>query len=234
MCFTLFSLFSTLHLHHQSCFRTHCTNKIIAQKYTTVNAPITTNTTKSHHFRKKNIYRCCCCSVSVPPWSCASPGLRLRPHRSKRISNAMHDITSNALNSNAHGNSGSANTYRQSAGPGTIHASSSGYGSNSSSSSSGTPRRSWSSYAFNNKNFPDGKLSYECSAASGQASSPSSVYNSSSSSASKQSSATNSGGGKQLGYGGNLSSSAASALAARNRFERSSHDVMARASQIVM
>lgn len=79
MCFTLFSLFSTLHLHHQSCFRTHCTNKIIAQKYTTVNAPITTNTTKSHHFRKKNIYRCCCCSVSVPPWSCASPGLRLRP-----------------------------------------------------------------------------------------------------------------------------------------------------------
>lgn len=143
----------------------------------------------------------------------------------------MHDITSNALNSNS--TSGSGITYRQSLGSGTVQAmnsSGSNYGS-----ATGTPRRSWSSYAFNNKNFPDGKLSYECTAASGQPnqqqSSPSSVYNSSASSGKQL--ATNSGGGgagKQLGYGGNLSSS----LAARNRFERSSQDVMARASQIVM
>ncbi|XP_062564163.1 unconventional myosin-IXa-like isoform X2 [Armigeres subalbatus] len=140
---------------------------------------------------------------------------------SKRISNAMHDITSNALNSNAHG---SGNIYRQSLGPGTVQAA-------TNSSATGTPRRSWSSYAFNNKNFPDGKLSYECAAGSGQAS-PSTVHNSSS--AGKQSSAANSSGaGKQLGYGGNQSSSSSS-LAARNRFERSSQDVMARASQIVM
>ncbi|XP_062564162.1 unconventional myosin-IXb-like isoform X1 [Armigeres subalbatus] len=139
----------------------------------------------------------------------------------KRISNAMHDITSNALNSNAHG---SGNIYRQSLGPGTVQAA-------TNSSATGTPRRSWSSYAFNNKNFPDGKLSYECAAGSGQAS-PSTVHNSSS--AGKQSSAANSSGaGKQLGYGGNQSSSSSS-LAARNRFERSSQDVMARASQIVM
>lgn len=145
----------------------------------------------------------------------------------------MHDITSNALNSNSNSNSGSGITYRQSLGPGTVQALNSSGGS-SYASAAGTPRRSWSSYAFNNKNFPDGKLSYEYTAASGQPnqqqSSPSSVYSSSASSG-KQST-TNSGGGagKQLGYGGNLSAS----LAARNRFERSSQDVMARASQIVM
>ncbi|XP_021704906.1 unconventional myosin-IXa isoform X4 [Aedes aegypti] len=161
-----------------------------------------------------------------------SAGIKHRKERadqsySKLSTKSRYRAPNESIVSNAHGNSGSGNAYRQSVGPGTVHASSN-YGSNS--SAAGTPRRSWSSYAFNNKNFPDGKLSYECSATSGQAnSSPSSVYNSSS--ASKQSSTTNSGGGgKQLGYGGNLSSS----LAARNRFERSSHDVMARASQIVM
>ncbi|XP_062564164.1 unconventional myosin-IXa-like isoform X3 [Armigeres subalbatus] len=155
-----------------------------------------------------------------------SAGIKHRKERadqsySKLSTKSRYRAPNESIVSNAHG---SGNIYRQSLGPGTVQAA-------TNSSATGTPRRSWSSYAFNNKNFPDGKLSYECAAGSGQAS-PSTVHNSSS--AGKQSSAANSSGaGKQLGYGGNQSSSSSS-LAARNRFERSSQDVMARASQIVM
>lgn len=147
---------------------------------------------------------------------------------SKRISNAMHDITSTAGSNN---NSNSV-SYRQSLGPGTVQSS-----YNSTSGGGGTPRRSWSSYAFNNKNFPDGKLSYESTQnqppqqTSGASASSAlySVYssNASGSNSSGKQSAANAG---SAGTSGKLSSS----LAARSRFERSSQDVMARASQIVM
>ena len=153
---------------------------------------------------------------------------------SKRISNAMHDITSSA---GSNSNSNNSVSYRQSLGPGgTVQAS-------FSSSGGGTPRRSWSSYAFNNKNFPDGKLSYEStqnqqqhpqqnqSSGSSASSSLYSVYssNASSSNSSGKQSAANAG-----NTGGTGSGKLSSSLAARSRFERSSQDVMARASQIVM
>ncbi|XP_058824121.1 unconventional myosin-IXb-like isoform X2 [Topomyia yanbarensis] len=145
---------------------------------------------------------------------------------SKRISNAMHDITSNATN-NSHSGSASSGgvSYRQSLGSATTQALNNSFGA-SSGGGAGTPRRSWSSYAFSNKNFPDGKLSYECQQQQQQqqqqssSGSQSSVYSNSG----KQST-TNAAGGK-MGYN--------SSLAARNRFERSTQDVMARASQIVM
>ncbi|GAB0091609.1 hypothetical protein DMENIID0001_064650 [Sergentomyia squamirostris] len=68
-----------------------------------------------------------------------------------------------------------------------------------------SPRRSWSSIAFNNKNFPDGKLGYE---------------NSQNSSNNNNNNADSSGNNKLFAKG-------------FSKFERSSQDVMARASQIV-
>ncbi|XP_055644100.1 unconventional myosin-IXa-like isoform X4 [Toxorhynchites rutilus septentrionalis] len=139
------------------------------------------------------------------------------------------------------GNAGGI-SYRQSVGPGTTQA------FNNRDYASGTPRRSWSSYAFNNKNFPDGKISYECQQQqqphqlhqqqqqppSPDSSSTSGHQSSNASSSGKQTTATNAGG--SLGnIGGKLdSASYNSSQAARNRFERSTQDVMARASQIVM
>ncbi|XP_053672693.1 unconventional myosin-IXa-like [Anopheles nili] len=169
----------------------------------------------------------------------------------KRISNAMSDITSSHSNSQAGSASpgGNLSYHRQSLGNAT------GYGSGGSSSpggTTGTPRRSWSNFAFNNKNFPDGKLNYECHQQNQQdhpsqyqskhqhsptspSSSPlyggnsgagktSSIGNSSSTGAGGTH-GTGNGGGKGYGFG---------SAAARNRFERSGQDVMARASQIVM
>ncbi|XP_059621402.1 unconventional myosin-IXa-like isoform X2 [Phlebotomus argentipes] len=67
-----------------------------------------------------------------------------------------------------------------------------------------SPRRSWSSIAFNNKNFPDGKLGYENSQNSNN-----------------NNNNSDSGGNNKLFAKG------------FSKFERSSQDVMARASQIV-
>lgn len=79
----------------------------------------------------------------------------------------------------------------------------------------GCNRRSWSNIGTNNKNFPDGKLGYE-----------SSLYDS--------------GGGTGVsssvaGMNKNKYSAVATAAKGSNatKFERSSQDVMARASQIV-
>lgn len=69
-------------------------------------------------------------------------------------------------------------------------------------------RKSWSNFTFNNKNFPDGKLSYECNNTS---------YNSNT----------------KLSPSDNIYDKS-KFLNKENKFERSSQDVMARASQIVM
>lgn len=65
---------------------------------------------------------------------------------------------------------------------------------------SGSPRRSWSSIAFQNKNFPDGKMGYESNSLTNN----------------------NDDTGKSKYFDKGMS-----------KFERSSQDVMARASQIV-
>ncbi|XP_055550610.1 unconventional myosin-IXa-like isoform X3 [Wyeomyia smithii] len=164
-----------------------------------------------------------------------SAGIKHRKERTDQSYNKLatksrYRAPNESIVSGHSGNSANSSgiSYRQSLGPGTTVALSNNLGA------SGTPRRSWSSYAFSNKNFPDGKLSFENQQQQQQqhqtTGSQSSVYsNSNSSSASgKQLLTTNvtgSGGGK-MGYN--------SSLAARNRFERSTQDVMARASQIVM
>lgn len=164
---------------------------------------------------------------------------------SKRISNAMSDITSGHSNNQACSPNSNLAYHRQSLG-------NAGYGAAGAASpgaTGGTPRRSWSSFAFNNKNFPDGKLNYECNQQQDQtpqyhskhlqstAASSSSIYgsggggkssanaNSSASGAPNSGGVTGTGSGKGYGLG---------SAAARNRFERSGQDVMARASQIVM
>uniref|UniRef100_A0A182K1V4 Phorbol-ester/DAG-type domain-containing protein n=1 Tax=Anopheles christyi TaxID=43041 RepID=A0A182K1V4_9DIPT len=166
----------------------------------------------------------------------------------KRISNAMSDITSGHSNNQACSPAGSNLAYHRqslgSAGYGTAGAASPG-------AAGGTPRRSWSSFAFNNKNFPDGKLTYECNQqeqtppqyhskhlqstsasssplyASGGGGGGKSAANTNSTQGGAQNSggAAGTGGSKGYGFG---------SAAARNRFERSGQDVMARASQIVM
>lgn len=70
-----------------------------------------------------------------------------------------------------------------------------------------TPRRSWSTFAFNNKNFPDGKLTYESSQGTMGATTKLLL---------NDSSEMNKFGLKET------------------KIERTNHDVMARASQIVM
>ncbi|XP_055612970.1 unconventional myosin-IXb-like, partial [Uranotaenia lowii] len=158
----------------------------------------------------------------------------------KRISNVMHDITSSNTSSN--NSSGSnINYHRQSTPAGQQQSFSNSFGAGS----VGTPRRSWSSYAFNNKNFPDGKLSYECQQQQLQnsTSTSASVVSSTSSSTTTpsvySSSASGNNNGKhhhqqQVANSAGGRASYGSSLAARSRFERSTQDVMARASQIVM
>ena len=70
-----------------------------------------------------------------------------------------------------------------------------------------TPRRSWSTFAFNNKNFPDGKLTYESSQG---------TIGTTTKLLLNDSSEMNKFGLKET------------------KIERANHDVMARASQIVM
>lgn len=83
----------------------------------------------------------------------------------------------------------------------------------------GTPRRSWSTFAFNNKNFPDGKLTYESQQVCGSGSiSPGIVGGTSYS--------------KLIMNDVNEMSKYAGVK--DNKFERCNQDVMARASQIVM
>lgn len=83
------------------------------------------------------------------------------------------------------------------------------------------PRKSWSSIAYNNKNFPDGKLGYEhqhvvAGSNPGQRSSMSSATT-----ANHNASTSNTTTGNKLLSKG------------FSKFERSGQDVMARASQIV-
>uniref|UniRef100_A0A182T160 Myosin motor domain-containing protein n=1 Tax=Anopheles maculatus TaxID=74869 RepID=A0A182T160_9DIPT len=174
--------------------------------------------------------------------------------RSKRISNAMSDITSGH---NSHSQSGSPGSnlayHRQSLGNagayGGAGSSSPTGGGTPGGGGGGTPRRSWSSFAaFNNKNFPDGKLNYECQQdnvasqyqsknqpAGSLSSSISSVYASRGGGGKSSNNTNSSSGGGQAGTGaGSGKGYGFGSAAARNRFERSGQDVMARASQIVM
>lgn len=86
------------------------------------------------------------------------------------------------------------------------------------------PRKSWSSIAYNNKNFPDGKLGYEhqqhvvASSTAGQ----------------RSSLAASSTGNYQHGTASSNQSTGNKLLSkGYSKFERSGQDVMARASQIV-
>ncbi|XP_053668571.1 unconventional myosin-IXa-like [Anopheles marshallii] len=160
----------------------------------------------------------------------------------KRISNAMSDITSGHSN-NQSGSPGSNLSYhRQSLGNAGYGG---GIGSSSPGGTAGTPRRSWSSFAFNNKNFPDGKLNYECHQQQDHAPQYQSKHQQSGSSSSlssnyggggngKSSTNTNASGAQVGGGGASGKGYGFGSAAARNRFERSGQDVMARASQIVM
>lgn len=78
-----------------------------------------------------------------------------------------------------------------------------------------SPRKSWSSIAYNNKNFPDGKLVYDQQQAAAAATATAGV--------------TGGGGGSLVG--GTTSSKLFNK--GYTKFERSGQDVMARASQIV-
>lgn len=166
--------------------------------------------------------------------------------RSKRISNAMSDFTSGSTSP------GSVSPYHRQSLGNTAIGYSQAAGGGSPSGAVSTPRRSWSNFAFNNKNFPDGKLNYECQQ---QVVDPkhypthhyqhqtgaSSVYGNNGSpggagggagrhSVPNNMTGANSGGASGAGSKGYGFGTAA----ARSRFERSGQDVMARASQIVM
>lgn len=79
-----------------------------------------------------------------------------------------------------------------------------------------SPRKSWSSIAYNNKNFPDGKLVYDQQQAAAAAAASSSAAN------------------NNVAFVGGVGGSAGKLFnKASTKFERSGQDVMARASQIV-
>uniref|UniRef100_A0A182MH25 Myosin motor domain-containing protein n=1 Tax=Anopheles culicifacies TaxID=139723 RepID=A0A182MH25_9DIPT len=159
----------------------------------------------------------------------------------------MSDITSGHSNNQSSSPGSNLSYHRQSLG-------NAGYAGGGSASpggtGGGTPRRSWSSFAFNNKNFPDGKLNYESyqqqdhapqyqskhqqSGSSTLLLSYASGGNGKSSTNSANASGAPGGGGGGAGTGGNGKGYGLGSAAARNRFERSGQDVMARASQIVM